>query len=108
MAKPIRSLPWVARYFVGHWCQRLLNVCLSWMLLMPVANGTELIVLAAPISSDGYYADVESDIIDFHVEYAKSVAKYDNVLVLTDESHAPLYKRALGDDQVVIMPMADI
>lgn len=75
---------------------------------MPVANGTELIVLTAPISADGYYADVESDIIDFHVEYAKSVAKYDNVLVLTDESHAPLYKRALGDDQVVIMPMADI
>jgi hypothetical protein len=34
---------------------------------MTSTANAELIVLAAPFSSDGYYADVVDDIFDFHI-----------------------------------------
>lgn len=74
------------------------------------ANNTieELIVLASPTSEYKYYAEVESDIFDFHVNFANQVSKYDRVIVLTDEDRADDYIESLGEESVLIMPMLDI
>ncbi len=69
----------------------------------------ELIVLAAPIAENSYYyKPVESDIFDFHIAYAKQIAKHDDVLILTDKSRYSDYVKALGKDKVAIAPMRDI
>jgi agmatine/peptidylarginine deiminase len=68
----------------------------------------ELIVLAAPLADDDYYAEVAGDIFDFHIAYAKAIQKNDDVLVLTDaETHAS-YAAELGEGAVVIAPQNDI
>lgn len=68
----------------------------------------ELIVLAAPLSADGYYAPVADDIFDFHVAYAKAIAANDDVLILTDEESHADYAAALGEAHVLAAPMPDI
>ncbi len=68
----------------------------------------ELIVLAAPITGDPYYADAENAIFDFHVEYARQIKDRDDFLILTDETAYERYAEMLGKDRVVVSPMADI
>jgi len=68
----------------------------------------ELIVLAAPVTGDPYYAEVADAIFDFHVAYARAVSPHDQVLVLSDAGAYDRYAQALGPDRVVIAPMADI
>lgn len=70
---------------------------------------SELIVLAAAISDDPYYADMADAIFDFHVRFGETiVANGDRVLVLTDEGAYTRYAEALGEDAVAIVPMEDI
>ena len=70
---------------------------------------TELIVLAAPVTGDPYYADVADQIFAFHIGYAKLIqASGDRVLILTDRQAYGRYAAALGDDAVAVAPMADI
>ncbi|MBF0195828.1 MAG: agmatine deiminase family protein [Magnetococcales bacterium] len=76
-------------------------------LMISTANA-ELIVLAAPSSSDEYYADVVDDIFNFHVEFAKKIDGHDDVLILTDNSSYNRYASVLGKEKVVIAPMSDI
>jgi len=52
--------------------------------LMATTANAELIVLASPSSSDGYYADVVDKIFDFHIAFAKQIDGHDDVLILTD------------------------
>ncbi len=69
----------------------------------------ELIVLAAPISGDPYYAAVADDIFAFHVGYARAIrAAGDDVLILADEDAAHRYVEALGVEAVLEAPVADI
>jgi agmatine/peptidylarginine deiminase len=68
----------------------------------------ELIVLAAPLGDDPYYADPYDDVFDFHVAYAKAIAAHDDVLIFVDESAYDDYAAALGSEQVVVAPMLDI
>lgn len=68
----------------------------------------ELIVLAAPLTDDPYYADVVDDIFDFHIEYVRQIDARDDVLVLVDEGAYRPYVEALGADKVALAPMADI
>ncbi|QMU61060.1 MAG: peptide ABC transporter permease [Gammaproteobacteria bacterium] len=68
----------------------------------------ELIVLAAPISGDPYYADQAKNIFEFHVEYVNQIHDRDDVLVFVDEFAYDDYVDALGEDKVVIAPMSDI
>lgn len=69
---------------------------------------TELIVLAAPLTSDRYYDDVRDQIFDFHIEYASRISDRDNVLIFTDEGSYDRYADALGVDKVVVAPVDDI
>ena len=75
---------------------------------MTVKLSAELIVLAAPHSSDPYYEDVLEDIINFQIAFAKKASRYDDVLVLTDQSLYQTYAKALGPDKVFINPVNDI
>lgn len=67
----------------------------------------ELIILAAP-GTDGYYAALNDDIIDFHIQYAEAIARADDVIVLTGPALQSRYVAALGDDRVALAPMPDI
>ena len=69
----------------------------------------ELIVLAAPITGDPYYADIVDQIFAFHLAYARLIqAGGDRVLILTDRQAYMRYANVLGDDAVAIAPMPDI
>ena len=68
----------------------------------------ELIVLAAPSSSDRYYAKVADAIFAFHVAYAHQIEGRDDLLVLTDQQNYDRYAAALGARKVAVAPMADI
>ena len=71
-------------------------------------NQQELIVLAAPITGDPYYADVADSIFEFHVQYARQIEGRDQVLILVDEGAYDRYSQALGEGRIVIAPMLDI
>ena len=68
----------------------------------------ELIVLAAPISGDGYYADYAEAIFDFHIRFAQAAEGRDDVLILTDQAGADAYRAALGAARVLVAPQLDI
>jgi len=72
------------------------------------SDSKELIVLAAPTSDDSYYADVDEDIFNFHIQYAQQIQDRDDVLILTDRKGFERYAQALGRHRVAIAPMADI
>jgi agmatine deiminase len=67
----------------------------------------ELIILAAP-GTDGYYASLSDDIVDFHIQYATTISQADDVIVLTGPALHGQYVAALGEDRVAIAPMPDI
>ncbi|MEL6687059.1 MAG: agmatine deiminase family protein [Pseudomonadota bacterium] len=71
------------------------------------SSDRELIILAAP-NLDGYYDAVQSDIVDFHIRYAKAIRQKDDVVILAGPELSPVYREALGSDHVVVLPMADI
>ena len=77
-------------------------------LLTIESTGPEGLVLAAPITGDPYYEDVADDIFDFHVEYARQIEGRDDLLILVDKGAYDRYAEALGEDRVVLVPMADI
>lgn len=72
-----------------------------------IPSDRELIILAAP-GTDGYYAALSDEIIDFHIQYAKAIAQADDVIVLTGPALQSRYVAALGDDRVALVPMSDI
>ena len=68
----------------------------------------ELIVLAAPPDGDEYYADVREDIYNFHISYARQIAKHDHVLILSGDEDYAAYVADLGPDKVAKVEMLDI
>jgi agmatine/peptidylarginine deiminase len=87
------------------------TLCISALLMtmtQPVSAQSELIVLASPVGGDDYYADVEDNIFEFHVNFANQILPNDMVLILTDSTRAPDYVEALGEEHVLVMPMLDI
>lgn len=75
---------------------------------MIVPANADLIVLAAPTTDDPYYADVQDNIFDFHVEFAKRINDGDKVLILTDKHAYNRYEETLGPNMVAVAPMSDI
>lgn len=67
----------------------------------------ELIILAAP-GTDGYYAALSDDIVNFHVQYANAIAQSDDVIVLTGPDLHSRYIAALGVNRVALVSMPDI
>lgn len=68
----------------------------------------QLILLAAPILDDPYYASEADAIIDFHIAFANSIAAPDHVLVLAGPDSVDIYAEALGRDRVSAATMEDI
>lgn len=75
---------------------------------MPIERERELIVLAAPLTGDPYYARVRNEILDFHVGFAQQIAGRDDALVLVDEGMYHRYAEAIGQDRVALVPLGDI
>ena len=90
---------------------RILFLGLLWIVAMiggiDRARG-DLIVLAAPDGGDGYYAEVEGAIVDFHIGFAKAIREPDQVLVLSGPKLYDHYVQALGTDRVIEYPQLDI
>ena len=75
----------------------------------PVENDTrELIVLIAPNSDDKYYAPMRENIMKFQVDFAKTIAQHDDVIILADEADFAEYSQVLDAKHVAIATMADI
>ena len=74
------------------------------------SSASELIVLAAPDgkSQGDYYLEVEEQIFEFHLAYAKEIMKHDRVLILASDENAADYIEALGSEHVLLAPMSDI
>ncbi len=68
----------------------------------------ELIILAAPPSSDIYYQDQKPAIFEFHINYAKQILKHDDVIIFAGGKDYKAYVEALGKDHVIPYEMADI
>lgn len=69
----------------------------------------ELIILAAPLVGDGYYADVYEDIITFQIEFGRRIIEAgDDVIILSDEAGAVRFAHALGEQHVAVYPVEDI
>lgn len=76
--------------------------------LVPMTARADLVVLAAPADSNGYYAEVADDIFRFQIDFARRIGGADRVLVLADTDSYGRYAEALGRDRVVLTPMQDI
>lgn len=74
----------------------------------PPSHDKELIILAAPPDGDDYYADVRQEIYDFHVSFARQIAPWDTVLILSGQEDYASYVADLGPDKVVNAEMLDI
>ncbi|XP_076356884.1 uncharacterized protein LOC143250316 [Tachypleus tridentatus] len=70
--------------------------------------GAHLIVIAAPTSQDNYYKSKYDDIINFDINYAKSVIGKDNIVVLGDSAAIEKFKPHLPDDILFEKGMWDI
>lgn len=68
----------------------------------------ELIVLIAPNSDDEYYAPMRDSIMKFQVDFAKTIAQHDDVIILTDASQFAEYSQAIDVKHVALETMADI
>lgn len=71
-------------------------------------NDRMLVVLSAPSVNDQYYTEVFSQIIDFHVQYAKTLLGHDNVVVLADRDTMPFLTGRLPQDILLEASVADI
>lgn len=67
-----------------------------------------LIVLAAPSVSDSYYRDLRTEILAFHVAFAKRILGRDNVVVLGDKRTLRELAKELPEDVLLAAPMRDI
>jgi len=74
---------------------------------MPIDN-REFIVLFAPNFEDSYYASKRDEIMKFQVDFAKEIAKKDDVIILTDAAQFAEYSQVLDIENVGLEPMADI
>jgi agmatine/peptidylarginine deiminase len=86
-----------------------LSACVEGTDEAAMPGDSELIILAAPLADDPYYADVYNDIIAFQIEFGRRIlAAGDDVIILSDAVGAPLFAGALGEDHVAVYPAEDI
>jgi agmatine/peptidylarginine deiminase len=67
-----------------------------------------LLVLVAPSINNSYYKSVFSDIVDFHVRYARAILGNDNVVVVVDKQTRPYYRKYLPADILLTDELYDI
>jgi agmatine/peptidylarginine deiminase len=71
-------------------------------------EGRMLIVISAPSIEDPYYKDNFQKIVDFDIQFAKSIIGKDNVVVLVDKETLPYFKDKLPKDVLLEADVYDI
>lgn len=71
-------------------------------------DGRMLIVISAPSIHDPYYKDNFQKIIDFDIQFAKSIMGKDNVVILVDKETLPYFKDKLPEDVLLEAYVNDI
>ena len=66
------------------------------------------LALAAPRSSDKYYASRYDDIMEFIVWYAKAIIWHDNVVIFVDDKAYNVLSKELPEDILIKYPQQDI
>ncbi|OEK05581.1 peptidyl-arginine deiminase [Roseivirga misakiensis] len=67
-----------------------------------------LLVLSAPSINDAYYSSALNLIVDFQVNYAKSIMGNDNVVIIVDRQTRHLYENRLPSDILITAEVYDI
>ena len=73
-----------------------------------VAKDRMLLVLSAPSIHDPYYKSAFQRIVDFQINYAKSILGNDNVVILMDEDTKPYFKGKVPEDILLVDDVRDI
>ena len=73
-----------------------------------VANDKMFLVLSAPSIHDPYYKSAFQRIVDFQINYAKSILGNDNVVILVDEDTKPFFTGKVPEDILLVDDVRDI
>ncbi len=73
-----------------------------------VADDKMLLVLSAPSVHDPYYKSAFQRIINFQIDYAKSILGNDNVLILVDKDTKPYFAGKVPEDILLVDDVRDI
>ncbi len=73
-----------------------------------VADDRMLLVLSAPSVHDPYYKSAFQRIVDFQIDYAKSILGNDNVVILVDEDTKPYFTGKVPEDILLVDDVRDI
>lgn len=67
-----------------------------------------LLVLSAPSVHDPYYKAAFQQIVDFQIDYARSILGHDNVVIIADEDTRPFYAGKVPEDILLVDDVRDI
>jgi len=73
-----------------------------------VADDKMLLVLSAPSVHDLYYKSAFQRIVDFQIDYAKSILGNDNVVILVDKDTKPYFTGKVPEDILLVDDVRDI
>lgn len=73
-----------------------------------VAEDRMLLVLSAPSVHDPYYKSAFQRIVDFQIDYAKSILGNDNVVIVVDEDTKPYFTGKVPEDILLVDDIRDI
>ena len=73
-----------------------------------VADDKMLLVLSAPSVHDPYYKSAFQRIVDFQIDYAKSILGNDNVVILVDKDTKPYFTGKVPEDILLVDDVRDI
>lgn len=73
-----------------------------------VADDKMLLVLSSPSVHDPYYKSAFKRIVDFQINYAKSILGNDNVVILVDEDTKPYFTGKVPEDILLVDDVRDI
>ncbi|NNP67741.1 agmatine deiminase family protein [Acinetobacter sp. Ac_5812] len=73
-----------------------------------VADDKMLLVLSAPSVHDPYYKSAFQRIVDFQIDYAKSILGNDNVVIVVDKDTKPYFTGKVPEDILLVDDVRDI
>lgn len=73
-----------------------------------LSNDRMLLVLSAPSVNDSYYSEAFNLIVDFQIDYAKSIMNNDNVVLIVDRDTKRFYEGRLPEDILITSDVYDI
>lgn len=73
-----------------------------------ISKDRMLLVLSAPSVHSNYYKPAFQKIVDFQINYAKSIIGNDNVVVIVDKDTKPFYEENLPEDILITADVFDI